>query len=420
MKIKYTKLTIKFDNSGEGKARFSFKLWIEKEDLEEIPEIYLLMCNRENPVSLEMIDKIYNRYLIKEEFRKAAGIEDTEEKEKYERFTLENITKFEEDMDLKGKRILNPKVISVDIIKPKLLIDRIPKHMIKNEDILLRIQPIDKETAEEIINHNLEENVRIEFQFRVFLRNFLPRETLESWESSSGSWSVDVDIHKERGYEDISEEFKEILKYPENLDLWINIPHNHLFIASSPIYKNAIKLKVEDIQYKTYETYEKGEEFFKKFETEVGDYSVQINNKEGKPKDFSIICVSPFLPEETPRRLRKDIKDFKRKSKEFVTWRGIIGPFALLVASMSMIISATVAFLTGGEYVFQNRVTTILFESFFYALFIWTFIGFINIAFSLIVKLLKNLDISVLKDREWFFLFIFVFISKVLYNLINP
>lgn len=385
----------------------------------EIPEVYLLLCNRENLVSLEMIDKVYNRYLIEESFRKAAGIEDTEEKEKFERFTLENIKKFEEDKNLKGKKILNPNTISIDPIKPKLLANKIPGRVIKNEDILLRIRPVDEETRREIVDNDLEKDIRIEFQFRIFLRNFLPRETLESWESSSGSWSVDVDIHKERGHEDVHEGLGETLEYPENLDLWINIPHNHLFIASSPIYKNAIKLKIEDIQYKTYETYEKGGEFFRKFETKVGGYSVQINNREGKPKDFSIICVSPFLPEETPRKLRKDMEDFERRSKEFVTWRGIMGPFALLVASMSMIISATVAFITGGEYIFHDRITTILFESFFYALFIWTFIGFINIAFSLLVKLFRNVDMTVLKDKEWFFLFILVFVSRVLYNLVN-
>ena len=209
-----------------------------------------------------------------------------------------------------------------------------------------------------------------------------------------------------------------MLKYPENLHFWINIPHNHLFIASSPVYKNAIKLKTEDIQYKTYKTYEKGKELYRKFETKVGDYSVQISNSDGKPKDFSIVCVSPFLPEEAPGKLRRELKDFKRKSREFVTWRGIIGPFALLVASMSMIMSATIAFLAGGEFIFSNRITAILFESFFYALFIWTFIGLINIIASLIAKLLKGLDITIIKDKEWFLLFIIIFFSKVLLDIL--
>ncbi len=413
LKVKYTKLTVKFDNNAEGKARFSFKMWLKKENLKEIPEMYLFICNRENPASLEMIDTNYNTYLVEEEFKKAAGIEDTEDRKKYRKFTVEEITKFEEDRNLQGKGILNPKNINVNVIKAKSLADQVPEHVIRNEDILLRIQPIDEETGTEIVENNLEKDVIIEFQFRIFFRNFLSRETLESWESSSESWAFDVDIHKERGHKDIHEKLEETLKYPENLDLWINIPHNHLFIASSPTYKNAIKLKKEDIQYKTYK---KGEEFFSKFETRVGDYSVLISN-EGKPKDVSIICVSPFLPEETPRKLRREIREFKRKSKEFVTWRGIIGPFALLVASMSMIMSATVAFLTGGKFVFSSRITAILFESFFYALFIWTFIGLINITFSLVVKLLKNLDISILKDRDWMLLFFVVFVSRMISSI---
>lgn len=57
--IKYTKTTVKFDDHGEGKARFSFKIWLEREHQEDIPEIYLLISNRENPVSLDLIDKNY-------------------------------------------------------------------------------------------------------------------------------------------------------------------------------------------------------------------------------------------------------------------------------------------------------------------------------------------------------------------------
>ncbi len=223
--------------------------------------------------------------------------------------------KFEEDENLQGKRILTPQEISVEIAEPRTLSEEVPRYMIRNRDILLKIQPIDEDTAK-IIRDNLNISI-IEFQFRIFLGNFLPQETLESWKSSSDSWSVDIDIHKERGYEDIYQNLGKLLKYPENLDLWINIPHNHLFIASSPVYKNAIKLKTEDIQYKTYGKNETGQEdFYRQFETMKGDYSVQISNGDGKPKDFSIVCVSPFLPQEAPRKLREDIQEFERKSKE--------------------------------------------------------------------------------------------------------
>lgn len=316
LRIKYVKSTVKFDNYGEGRARFSFKIWLEKEYVGEIPEVFLLICNRENPTSLEVIDKSYVGYLIEERFRKAAGIENTEMEDEYDKFMVGEIMKFEEDPSLLGRRILNPKCISVEAVEPRALAEKIPRHLIRNEDILLKMQPIDKEIGK-IIEGDLKINPIIEFQFRIFLGGFLPRQTLENWRSSSESWSVDIDIHKERGFEDVYEFFGNLLKYPENLDLWINIPHGHLFIASSPVYENTIKLKTEDIQYKTYKRYKKEEkEFYEKFETMEGDYSVKISNGEGKPKDFSIVSVSPFLPEEAPRKLREDMKEFEMKSKE--------------------------------------------------------------------------------------------------------
>ncbi len=305
------KFTIKFDNHGEGRASFSFKIWLENKNSEDPPELFLFLSNRESPFVLEMIDTEYNKFLIEDDFKKTAGIKDTNEK---------RIKQFEEDPNLEGRAFLIPSDVNIEKPKPEILKNEIRKY-VRDNDILLKILPINKE-KKEIIQVPAEENPIIIFQFRISLKNFPSREVLEKWESSSESWSVAVDLHKEEGFEDIYEDFRDILKYPKVLDLWVNIPHNHLFIASSPVYKSAIKLKTEDIQYKTYEKYEKEKkDFLEKFETMEGDYAVQIKNIEKKPQKFSIICVSPFLPGEEPGKLREDINVFKKESQKLETSR---------------------------------------------------------------------------------------------------
>lgn len=399
------KISVKFDNGGKGNARFSFKMWLQ-ENIREIPIVYLLICNRENNVSLDRIDENYNKCLMEDDFAKTAGIEDVEELREYEKYMIGKIKKFEENKNLRKRCIFYPRTIDVEKIDRRNLPD-IPQHIVRNNDILLKIKLHVGEDIEGIPQAE-QKNCIIGCQFRIFLRNFLSNDTLKSWESSSESWSVNVDIHKERGFEDILDFFKNNLMYPKNLDLWINIPHNHLFIASSPIYENAIKLKTEDIQYKTYRKYEGERDFYKKFETKEGDYSVKINNNEGNPKEFSIICVSPFLPEEAPSKLREDMKEFRRKSREFVTWRGIIGPFALLIAAMSMVISATIAMIVGEDIKYNSEIISILAESFFYALFIWTLCEFINLGAIVLGKFDARLEKIALSDKKWLLVLILV------------
>jgi hypothetical protein len=410
------KITTKFDNNGEGYSRFSFKTWLQKKNLEEIPKLYLLISNRENIVMLEKIDESYNNYLAEENFRKAAGIEDIIEVQEHEKCITGKIKKFEEDRNLRNKKILTPKTISVQEIDRKELPD-IPRDIITNDDILLGITAHIDDDIRKIVQ-TLGSCI-IEFQFRIFLEGFLSDETLKSWESSSESWSVDIDIHKRRGFKNIYNYFENNpvykLKYPKNIDIWINIPHNHLFIASSPAYKNAIKLKPEDIKYKTYRQY-KERKFYRKFETREGDYSVKMSNNEGIPKEFSLICVSPFLPEEAPQKLRKDIKDFEKRSKEFVTWRGIIGPFALLIAAMSMVISATIALTLGEEIKFNSRIITILIESFIYALFIWALGEFVNLSAIMLGKFDERLEKIALRDKKWLLILIVVILLLRLWN----
>lgn len=331
------KLTVKFDNYREGRASFSFKIWLEKENLKEVPELYLLINKREGPVILEMIDVKYNKFLTEKRFKDAAGADYTEEKEKYQGYTIEKIQSFEEDPDMEGKELLNPENINIEEISPRTLGNEISKH-INGNDILLKILPMGKKLGKAI--EALSGKLTIAFQFRIFFRNFPSNETLKKWESSSEPWSVDIDIHKEKGLEG----FKDVLKYPKILDLWVNIPNNHLFIASSPVYKSAFKLKKEDIQYKTYKEYGKEEaEFPKKFETMEGDYAVQISNDGKKLQNFQIICVSPFLPGEKPHELKEGMKEFKRRSKELEEsqrnlLRNMVSIFGIFVTIFSFII----------------------------------------------------------------------------------
>jgi hypothetical protein len=347
------KISIKFDNEGEGQARFSFKLWLEKENLEELPELYLLISNRENPVILEDIDEEYNQHLAEDKFRKAAGIDETkkEDGELSEKCMIETIKRSEEE-DLVGRRLLNPRKAIIEETEPTGFPHEMSLHIAEGRDLLLKIEPcIDSNTIRKA-TENIPRTAIMELQFRIFLRNFLNEETLDDWFSSSQSWSVNIDIHKERNFGDIIYYFRNHLKYPENLDLWINIPSKHLFIASSPIYKNAIKLETEDIEYKTYERKGK-KEYYENFETRVGDYSVRISNKE-KPIEFSIICVSPFLPGEKPHELKERIIEFKRRSEELEKsqentlreveksqkdiLRSMVGIFGIFVAIFSFIL----------------------------------------------------------------------------------
>lgn len=336
--IQYVKVTVKFDNLREGKARFSFKIWLSKKTTGKPPELYLFLSNRERATRLERIDENYNQYLKEEAFRQAAGIEDTTIGKEQKNYLLRKITKFDEDRNLVGKTILHPMRINVERVRPNVL----PKEVIKcvmNNDVLLKINPVIGKEAGQTEMPSPDESL-IEFQFRLILGDFLEQEALDSWKSSSEPWSVNIDIHKERNFKDIHEAFGDYLRYPMYLDLWINIPHGHLFVASSPVYKNAIKLKKEDIGYKTYEK-EEGitRRIYEQFETETGDYSVKIANSDGEPREFSIVCTSPFLPGETPHELRKDLEEFNTVKERFVKWEDMVSPLVILLAIISVLFS---------------------------------------------------------------------------------
>jgi hypothetical protein len=339
LSIEYAKITVKFDDLGEGRARISFKIWLQKNDFGEIPELFLLVSNRGKTCNLDKVDEDYNRYLAEEAFREAAGIEDTEIIREYNDCVLRKIVKFKQNEQLfVGRTILNPKKIKAGKARPDMFPEEISREILRN-DILFVIRPATEEVASQIRNLDEKTNL-IEFQFRIFIRDFLDQETLKSWNSSSESWAVNIDIHKERDLKYFPENFGKYHKYPKYLDLWINIPHNHLFIASSPVYRNAIRLEKEDIGYKTYEK-EKGKkrEFYEQWETRKGDYSVKISNNSGKPEEFSIVCTSPFLPEEAPHKLREDMEEFNVMKGRFVKWEDMISPLVLLLALLSILFS---------------------------------------------------------------------------------
>lgn len=361
--IAYLKCTVKFDNSGTGKARFSFKVRLKSNRWDEIPKVFLVVRNTERLVTLLQIDADYNRFLGDIGFRRAAGIEDVKQLNEQQEYLTQKLVKFEEDPYLVERLVVVPRTICVDRVD----LERLPGELhtyFNSKDIILEISPVN-ETVFQSLNTLPTRDVFFESQFRIYLADYVVGETLGALKASSEAWSVDIDIHKERGFEDFVRFLGDYLKYPEILDLWVNIPHNHLFIASSPAHKNAIKLKTEDIEYKTYQKFRPENEFYRIFETREGDYSVRICNSSGKPEDFSVICWSPFLPGEEPRRLREDLNASTKRNEELEEslrsslrelntyqqglLRNMVGIFGIFVAIFSFI---TISF----DYAQQNML----------------------------------------------------------------
>jgi hypothetical protein len=345
------KCSIKFDNEKEGRARFSIKMGIENSKLSPDPKLYLLICNKENPVFIHDIDTKYHNFLINKKFKRAAGIINVEDEKEFQEYIIKKIkVKKDDQKDSQGnpiELIYLPKTISIKKIDPDNTEGNFTEKIISGENDIIEIIPIiNVKDMEKTFN---KQKMIIEFQYRIYFDNYVSHDTLTFWESSFNSWSIDIDIQRKINHEEIITELQNFLLYPELLDLWINIPHNHLFIASSPVHKGAIKLKDEDIRYKTYnENEDEKKIFFEKFKTLEGDYSVWIQNKNG-PEEFSVICLSPFLSEEEPGKLREDINEFKEKSKELEkkskeleqyernVLRNMVGIFGIFVAIFSFI-----------------------------------------------------------------------------------
>jgi hypothetical protein len=340
--IDHAKISVKFDNFNKGKARISLRMISTLSKSSTCLELYFLIKNDENPVKFNDIrGSEYNKSLDVDEFRQVAGAYGFEQKEDYDHCTVFTIEEFKENPDLENRKAIHPK----EIVCNRVNYGDIPKELkskVKRKDILIKVEVGKMKKILKEASSALEEAPVWMFQFRIFLRGFLSEEALKCWQSSSKSWSVDFDVHKQRNHEDLLIKLKDmkVLRYPESLELWFTIPHSHQFVASSPVYEKAFRLKSEDLAYKT----EKQQ--FGDFTTREGDYAVKIVNKDGDFIEFSIICISPFLPGEKPETLRKDIEEFWLITPKFVTWENIFTPITLLVTLLSLIFGSMVAFFT--------------------------------------------------------------------------
>ena len=375
--IKHAKISVKFDNLGKGKARISFRLITTLSEISDHSELYLLIKNVENPVTLEKTNSKYNKFLNTEQFRQVAGVFGLNQMRSLTHYSVFTIGEFPENPNIESKTAIHPKEITCERVDYKNIPEQL-QGKITRRDILLRIE-IDnvKKILEEASSIIKESYVWI-FQFRIVLGRFISEESLRCWRSSSKSWSVDFDIHKRRNYENLVESLNGlgVQRYPESLELWFTIPHSHQFVASSPVYEKAFRLKSEDITYKT-EKQQVGE-----FETQEGDYAVKIVNRSGSFVEFSIICTSPFLPEETPGELRKKIEEFWSKESSFVTWDRMMNPLILLLALLTLVFGIVSIFVTGMTETLELRLTlwTIIVAAVFFGLSVWG----ISVSFSLL------------------------------------
>jgi hypothetical protein len=346
--IEHSKISIKFDNFDKGRARISIRNTLKLLDDSHL-ELYFLIKNDENPVTLEDIKPEYNEYLEKSDFLYIAGFYGLKKEKTLENCSIFKMIEFPENSDLVNFTWIHPREITCQQVRSRDLGD-LPQplaNLLSEKDILIKISADNFSKIVNEVSQSVKRSVCFFFQFRVFLGNFVSGENLEYWKSSNKSWSIDFDLHKERGYEHFVHKLRQmaILKYPRLVELWLTIPHSHFFVASSPVYENAIRLKQEDIEYKT-NWKEVGE-----FETREGDYAVRIMNKTGSFVEFSIICVSPFRHGEDPQELRRKIEDLKEYVKSsikaaedrFITWKEVATPLILMVTLLSLVVSVTVA-----------------------------------------------------------------------------
>lgn len=329
--IEHVKISVKFDNFSRGKARISFRATFILSEKSKDAELYLLIKNDESPVTIEKIASEYNKFLDATEFRQVAGAYAFQSPINYQHCTAFPLGKFLENRDLEDKMAIHPKTITCTAVRQSDFPDQL-RNMLNERDILLRISVDDLTEILSEISTVREKPYIYTIQFRIFLGNFVHRETLKCWRSPGRFWSVDFDLHKERGHTPLFGNLMDrgILRYPRSVELWFTIPHSYYFVASMPPYEKAIRLKPNDIGYKT-ERKEVGE-----FETQEGDYAVKIMNRSGDFVEFSIICVSPFLPEEQPKILREEI------TEKYITWKEILIPLTLLVTLLSLIVSSTI------------------------------------------------------------------------------
>lgn len=377
--IEHVKISLKFDNSNKGKARTSFRIISKSLEIRENLSFFILIKNDENAVRIEKeVNTKYNKHLKDSRFRKVAGAYGLEPdiSKDFSHCTVFAVEEFPENPDLVDKKIIHPNKITSNTIEYRNAPDSI-KGLINNKDILLKF---DVNNAREIFEETScihEKPYIFVFQFRIFFKNFIPSETLSYWQKSSKSWAVDFDLNRKRGYENLIENLdrENLLRYPHSIELWFTIPHSHFFVASSPVYEKAFRLKSEDLGYKT------AEEQVGEFETREGDYAVKIMNRSGSFVEFSIVCVSPFLPEEEPEKLRKEIENFQSASSKFVTWKGMVNPLVLLLAFLALIFAVISLFIGGMTETLELKANlwTISVAAVFFGLSVWGISASLNL-----------------------------------------
>ena len=321
--IKHCKISGKFDNNGKGKIRFAIRLLMEiAEEYSGNPDLYIFIKNDKKTLNLGDLDCEYNKEFSVSRFRSSAGtgtrFRDESERNDYIQFKID---KTFENPTIIGKNMIFPKNIECTIIKNDRIPDELKDHVGK-EDILIKITfEKDKTSSERLYI----------FQLAIILENFLPREEVEGWKVPSKVWSANFNIHETIGYETLVQEIKEYMRYPDIIELWVYLPSGHQLVASSPLYKKAMKIEARDF-YRT----SKSDEFV----TKEGDLAVKLMNELGKPEKFSIICSSPHMIEEKIEKLVEGY--FEKEKKNFVTWGEFIQPLALLVGLFSLVISIIV------------------------------------------------------------------------------
>jgi hypothetical protein len=341
--IEHAKISLKFDNFNNGKARISFRT-IFTSSTDRGLRLYLLIKNDRNPVEFDKFEHEYNKRLDSEKFLRIAGAYGLELAGVFNRSTVFRIRKLPEREELEGKIAVHPKNVTCRRVSSRNIPQKLKKK-IRRKDILLQVEVKKEEVMgilQEISELATESFVWI-LQFRAFFDNFIPKETLGCWKSTSESWAVEFNLHKERGYEDFIDQLDQVtLQYPLSVELWFTVPHSHLFLASSPVYEKAIRLKSEDLKNKT-------EDKAGEFESREGDYAVKILNRSCEFAEYSILCVSPFLPEHEPEELRKKIDKFRKESSKFVKWdeiiQNMIAPLTLLVGILALVFGIISVFI---------------------------------------------------------------------------
>jgi hypothetical protein len=391
MRINHVKISIKFDNNKKGKARISFRV-ISTPPRDGDLDLFLLIKNDENPAQLErLIGSDYNRHLDTEEFRTVAGAYELSHVEDHNSYSAFKLKSFPEHSNLKDKTAIHPKEIECKELGYEDMPEQL-KNAIGRRDILIRVGFKESTKILEELASFSENSFVCMFQFRLFLEDFVPEKTLRSWRFSNKSWCVDFDMHKERGYEYFVAHipFKEALRYPNSVELWFTIPSSHFFVASSPVYTKAFRLKSGDLKYKTEQKPNT------EFETREGDYAVKIMNDTGWFMEFSIICVSPFLIPERPKKLRHDIE--RLMSRNYVTWDNLINPLILLIAVLALVIATVNVFINdmSQETKLALNLPTFLAAALFFGLSVWGIAMPVYLLFSKRTDLENDLHIRCL------------------------